>query len=386
MQLSNEEAVALVRRGVEALQQGRAAEARRCFERVTQTGRANVQIWLLHATACRADGDAAAEEEAINQLLLIEPALIRAHIMKADCRSRAGDEQGALKFYESAIRVAEGQQVADDLLPELRRAETTLAESYARLDAGREAALTARGFGPGARSPRFQQSLDISAGRKKIFLQEPTSYYFPGLPQIQFFDTAAFDWVPAVEAATDAIRAELQAVLADGADGFRPYLHHNPDRPRPSNKALVDSADWSALFLCENGVANDAFVARCPQTWAAVQAAPMPRIANSPTVMFSLLAPGARIGAHCGMFNTRLVCHLPLIVPPKCGFRVGNEVREWQEGRLLIFDDSIEHEAWNDSDRDRVVLIFDVWRPELSAQERNEVGALFSGPLAQPAN
>ena len=68
----------------------------------------------------------------------------------------------------------------------------------------------------------------------------------------------------------------------------------------------------------------------------------------------------------------------PLVVPPACGFRVGNEVREWDEGRLIIFDDTIEHEAWNESDRDRVVLIFDIWRPELSAQERREVAALFS--------
>ena len=104
-------------------------------------------------------------------------------------------------------------------------------------------------------------------------------------------------------------------------------------------------------------------------------------MANAPTAMFSLLRPGARITPHNGMFNTRLICHLPLIVPPGCGFRVGNEIREWEVGKLIVFDDSIEHEAWNDSDRDRVVLIFDVWRPELSAQERLEVGALALGTL-----
>jgi aspartyl/asparaginyl beta-hydroxylase (cupin superfamily) len=97
-----------------------------------------------------------------------------------------------------------------------------------------------------------------------------------------------------------------------------------------------------------------------------------------PTVMFSLLKAGARIAPHTGMFNTRLVCHLPLIVPSGCFFRVGNEVREWREGKLFIFDDTIEHEAWNDSGEDRVVLIFDIWRPELSTQERRELTALFS--------
>jgi aspartyl/asparaginyl beta-hydroxylase (cupin superfamily) len=78
------------------------------------------------------------------------------------------------------------------------------------------------------------------------------------------------------------------------------------------------------------------------------------------------------------MYNCRLICHLPLIVPPDCRFRVGNEVREWEEGKLLIFDDTIEHEAWNESDEDRIVLIFDIWRPELTEQERFELTALFS--------
>jgi aspartyl/asparaginyl beta-hydroxylase (cupin superfamily) len=71
------------------------------------------------------------------------------------------------------------------------------------------------------------------------------------------------------------------------------------------------------------------------------------------------------------MVNTRLICHLPLIVPENCGaIRVGNEARHWVEGEMLIFDDSMQHEAWNDSDRERVVLLFDIWRPELSEEER----------------
>jgi aspartyl/asparaginyl beta-hydroxylase (cupin superfamily) len=96
--------------------------------------------------------------------------------------------------------------------------------------------------------------------------------------------------------------------------------------------------------------------------------------------MFSLLRPGARINPHNGVHNARLICHLPLIVPSNCGFRVGNDVREWEEGKILIFDDSIEHEAWNNSDQDRLVLIFDVWRPEIEEQERREITALFQGP------
>jgi aspartate beta-hydroxylase len=67
-----------------------------------------------------------------------------------------------------------------------------------------------------------------------------------------------------------------------------------------------------------------------------------------------------------------------LIVPPGCGFRVGSEVREWQPGTALVFDDTIEHEAWNDSDEQRVVMIFDIWNPFLTPAERDLMSAATS--------
>jgi len=378
MQFSTEDAINLARQGFEALQQGRSAQARQCFERLASTGQANAQIWLLLATACSAENDLEGEEAALDSLLALEPQLVRGQILKADCRAKAGDERSALYFYESALLNAAQQEVREELAPDIRRAEVVVAQWRTRIEAKREAVLIAQGLPPLDRSPRFQQSIDILAGRKQIFVQQPSAYFFPGLPQTQFFDREDFDWVPAVETATDAIREELSGLLAGGGDGFRPYLHHDPNRPRMGDRTLLDDPDWSALFLCENGRRDETAIARCPRTWQAVQAAPGVTMANSPTVMFSLLRPGARIAPHTGMFNTRLVCHLPLVVPPHCGFRVGNEVREWEEGKLIIFDDTIEHEAWNQSDQDRVVLIFDIWRPELSDRERREVAALFS--------
>ena len=380
MQLTNQEAERLIRDGIEALRQGRATDAKERFGRVTQTGRANGQIWLLLATACRAQNDLAGEEAALDHLLAQDPRLLRGHIMKADCRARAGDERAALSFYESALLIAAGQQVPSDLVPELRRAEQWVTQLKARAEEQRESALISHGIPPEGRSPRFQKSLDIISGQKRIFVQEPTGYYFPELPQIQFYDRANFDWVPAIDGATDAIRDELKRHLAEGTESFRPYLRHDSSRPRLDENELLDSREWSALFLCENGQPFEGEIARFPRTWEALQEAPLPRISNSPTIMFSLLRGGARIAPHTGTHNARLICHLPLIVPPGCGFRVGSDVREWEEGKLLIFDDTIEHEAWNDSSEDRVVLIFDIWRPELSEQEKREVSAFFRGP------
>jgi len=116
----------------------------------------------------------------------------------------------------------------------------------------------------------------------------------------------------------------------------------------------------------------------CPDTIAALRHVPHPVICGrSPMALFSLLKPGTHIFPHNGLLNTRLICHLPLIVPDGCRFRVGNEVRAWEEGKLLIFDDSFEHEAWNEGTSRRVVLLFEIWRPEIDAEERAALTALF---------
>ena len=108
--------------------------------------------------------------------------------------------------------------------------------------------------------------------------------------------------------------------------------------------------------------------------------APMPVItAQAPMALFSKLTPGTRIPPHNGVLNTRLICHLPIIVPENCGaLRVGNEERAWVEGQTLIFDDSIQHEAWNHSKEERVVLLFEIWRPELNEEERQLVTWLLA--------
>ena len=381
MQLSTYEAESLLRDGTEALRQGCAAEARTRFERLAAAGSDNARAWLLLAISCRFTHDPEAEEAALNRLLELEPQSVNANVMKGDCRAAGGDEASAIYFYKAALRYAAGVDLPADVAVEARRAEQALAELQDRAHARREALLTRRGVPPAAWSNRFRHLLDLAADRRKLYLQQPTILYYPELPHVQYFDPGDFDWVPAVEAATASIRDELVALLKDGTEDFRAYIQRDAETVRlDANRSLADDKDWSALFLSENGAAVAQVVERCPRTWAAVQSVPpLLRIpGQGPTAMFSLLKAGARIAPHTGMFNTRLVCHLPLIVPPGCRFRVGNDVREWQEGKLMIFDDTIEHEAWNDSSDDRVVLIFDIWRPELSERERHELTALLS--------
>lgn len=382
MQISNQEAERLVREAVGALQSGRPDQARPRLDSVVATGRASAQIWLLLAAVCRAQRDVEAEEKALDEVLAMEPRAVRAMIMKADCRAAAADDRVAATLYKKAINIAgetssPGQSLPADLVAELRRAETAAARIDARYALHMEDSLTAQGLTPESRSYRFQQALDILADRKQVFFQNPTGFFYPELPHVQFYDRADFSWAPAVEAATDTIREELLAVMATGIGDFQPYIRPEPNQPR--YHPLLNKNDWSALFFVENGKLNAETVERCPETWKALQAAPMPWIDGwEPTIMFSLLRAKTVIPAHTGTHNTRLICHLPLIVPPGCGFRVGNQVREWEVGKLILFDDTVEHEAWNNSDEDRVVLIFCIWRPELSEQERREISALFS--------
>jgi aspartyl/asparaginyl beta-hydroxylase (cupin superfamily) len=382
MSMTAQEANQLVREGNAALQAGRAADARDMLERVTAAGFENAELWLLIAAVCRTLGDAAGEEAALDRALALDPRALRAILQKADCRLRAGDDSAAAMLYRKALMLAEGQNVPPQLVAELRRAETMMEELKARFTAHLEGALADLGFPAGHRSPRFEQSLDLRAGRKQVYLQEPTLYYFPELPQVQFFEPEDFAWAAEVEAATDVIRDELRAMLATGREGFLPYIRSEANQPR--EHPLLDRLDWSALFFCENGQRFPEVIASCPRTWEVMQRLPFPDIPRAgPSIMFSLLKPGTRIPAHNGTHNTRLICHLPLIVPPGCFFRVGNETRQWEVGKLIIFDDTIEHEAWNDSAEERVVLIFEVWRPELSAQEQSEVTALFAASQAQ---
>jgi aspartyl/asparaginyl beta-hydroxylase (cupin superfamily) len=141
---------------------------------------------------------------------------------------------------------------------------------------------------------------------------------------------------------------------------------------------MLNNPAWSAYYLWKNGQPVAANVARFPNTMRALRDVPLCHVSQrSPSILFSLLQPGAHIPPHNGLVNTRLVCHLPIIVPGPSRFRVGNETREWREGQAWLFDDTMEHEAWNDSDRARVVLLFDVWRPELSDEERRLVAGLF---------
>jgi len=371
------DALASTAAGFEALKRGDPEAARESFRRVISAGAADSRAWFGLSLAHRHLAAHAEESEALEQALRIDPRHIPSLIAKGDLYARQGDLRAAASYYDAVTKlVASLPSVPAELRNELARVDAARKGIARDFEAHLLAGLSAHGLG-GPGSERFSHAVDLLLGKRQIYLQQPKYFFFPELPQIQFYDRHQFPWVDAVEQETDAIRAELRAILASGS-GFVPYIQRTAHRPVFDTKGLLNNADWGAYYLIQDGAEVPGNVTQCPRTLAALRDVPLCRIAGrTPSVLFSLLRPGARIPPHHGFMNTRLICHLPLIVPPACGLRVGNETRAWTEGELMVFDDSIEHEAWNSSAELRVVLLFDVWRPELSDKERALVGGML---------
>ena len=368
-----------VQAGLSALQAGRHLEAARLLDEAARAEPRHIGVRIGLALARLALGDAAGAEAAIDAALALDPRNIRSLIFKADRLAVSGRARLAGSYYLAALRSADGiPALPADLRPEVERAGRAAAAIAADHEREVMERLRAAGIESPLASPRFSASLDILFGRRRIYVQEPRSYYLPGLAAVEVFDRRSFDWVEAVEAQTDAIRDGLRAELA-GEDRFSAYVEGD-ERPHADAHGMVGNPDWGALYLWRDGAPQPEAQARHPAAVAALAHAPLCDIPGStPSVLFSRLRPRAAIPPHNGLINVRLICHLPLIVPPGGALRVGSRTCSWVEGELLVFDDTIEHEAWNGPHSDRVILLFDIWRPELSEEERAMVRALLAG-------
>ncbi|SEN56003.1 Tetratricopeptide repeat-containing protein [Duganella sp. CF517] len=378
LELAPAHPLALASLGKRAFRYGDHATARRAFERLVQATPDDPQAWINLALACQAQKDEAAEQTAIHNALVADPSNLVALILRANLLERQGKTHQSASVYGAVTQVAPPPAQLDpgmrDAVEHARKYVGDYQAGYGRfLDQFLEQQYQ-RHAGEDLR--RFRESIDIMVGRKRRYDSESMLYHYPGLVPTPFLPRADFPWLDAIEAGTDAIRDEFLAVLQQ-EDGFTPYLTYADDVPHNQFAELNNSPRWSAFHLFKDGVPVEPNAARCPRTMALLGGAPQPEQAGrTPTAMFSLLKPQTRIPPHVGVSNARLVTHLPLIVPPGCGFRVANETREWVPGRAWVFDDTIEHEAWNDSDKLRVVLIFDIWHPHLSPAERDMISAM----------
>lgn len=323
-------------------------------------------------------GEHAQALPAFEQALQLSADAFLVRLCYAESLDAVGRGDDALPMYFAAVHAAQAKGRWLDqhsTAPELR---SRVIAAMARIDQGRHALFAAAvqplidRFGEAALR-RVTAALRIYLGlqpRPADDGQRPTFLYVPDLDPSPYLGAARFPWYARLQAATEGICNEVRQVLAS-RQAVQPFLDFsNGATPQDYLSAKHGDGAWDAYFFYRHGVAHAENLQRCPVTAAALAHVPLTRIdLHAPEVLFSILAPGTTIKPHYGVSNSRVVTHLPLIVPPECALEVSGIAHHWQVGQLVTFNDTCLHQAWNHSDQLRVVMILDTWHPDLEEAE-----------------
>lgn len=331
-----------------------------------------------------ASGDFEAAAVHLGRALALAPRMFLARLRLGIALEQLGRPDEALTAYFVAVRTAQeqGRWLSDATTAPGLREPVKYAMTYA--NAGRKRLFDAaleplRDRYGRSELLRVDRALAIHLGLEPMPSidprQRPLFLYFPDVPSQPYYPRERFPWHETLETAAAAVREELLAVLA-GEQSLESFL--GVDRPEQAQSMLRGTdgreAAWDAYFFHRHGDRYEEHCAACPRTSALLDAVPLVRIRDhAPEALFSVLRPGTHILPHRGVTNTRLVTHLPLIVPTDCALRVGGQIHAWREGNCVTFDDTFEHEAWNRSQSTRVVLILDSWNPDLTEAEQAAV-------------
>ena len=271
-------------------------------------------------------------------------------------RMRMGDTEAAAQSYQRALEI-----------------NPTYMEAYVNLDSvllklGR--LQECRDWAQRAVSARF--------GFWEHALQRPP-HFVPGLRSRPWWDPQQFAWARDLEANFEPIKQELLALLGANAE-------HRP-RGMPAawgsvggrskhDRSLVQAGDWKEFVLLGNSEKVGQNLSRVPVTAACLSRAPSVLQMAAHGVgetLFSVISPGTHLRPHCGSTNGRLTAHFGLVVPDGCEIRCGEEVRTWEEGKVIVFDDSYEHEVWHRGQGARIVLLINFWHPDVPPQARRPI-------------
>lgn len=362
-----------------SLAMGNVVEARGILEEASRFDPPEPEFWHRLATVRKLAGAPIQAIDAIDRALALAPLdfvglLMRAHLLDSIGHSEAGEAYGR------ALAQPRPELLPPMLQRTIARAEAAWVAHQQTLTGRLGAAIEASGVdltpSERRRAERFASNI---ARTTRAYHSEATHFAWPGLREAEFHDRAAFPWLEQLESLTPEIRAEVDSVAKAPEASLVPYVKYSDSEPLAQWRELNHNRDWTAIHLIERGARVDANAARCPVTMDFLAQMDQPQIAGcAANAMFSLLAPRTLIPPHVGVANFRLLCHLPLIVPAPCWFRVGAETRDFAEGQAWVFDDTIEHEAKNATDALRVILIFDIWHPDLSPAERTAITAAVS--------
>jgi aspartyl/asparaginyl beta-hydroxylase (cupin superfamily) len=334
--------------GIHALQKGDVQGGIKRLESARKAAPDDLFVLMTLCDVYRQTGDNDAERDVIDAALAVDAYFAPALLAKGSWFERAGQATLAATTYANALKISPPEpQWPDAYRAQLAHAKRVSEEFSSAFRSYLSDALAEKIDAlPSALAERWHEAVSLRARCSQPYVSESNQLHVPRLPAIPFYDPADFPFFRDLEAKTDVIREELLA---------------------------------STLQLWRYGEPLQENLEKCPETAKALQEAPLATIDGvCPNALFSALAPNTHIPPHHGESNARLVAHLPLIIPEKCFIRVGFETREWNVGEILVFDDTLEHEARNDSDELRVVLIFDVWNPFLTPEEREIVNLMAS--------
>lgn len=349
------------------------AGARLLLGLLVQQDRGNYTAWMKLAAMANAMGDVQAALDAADGALAVHALDFMALMLRATQLHALGRYEESGNTYGRALAQAPAS-VPPQLVPVLKTAQ----QRYAHWQQQQFEKLVSAVKRVTPVTAKIEKFIASALHMEPMEREGPTHYCYPGLGEDGFYDRSLFSWFSQLEAATDTLEAEFKVIVDTEAAELVPYIQYPDGVPLDQWSALNNNHNWTAIHLLQNGRRIENNVRHCPHTMALLQELPQPQIAGAgPNAMFSLLAAGAQIPPHTGIANTRLVCHLPLIVPEGCWFRVGDDQRNWKRGAAWAFDDTVDHEAMNSSDKLRVVFIFDIWHPSLDETERAAVSAVI---------
>ncbi len=229
---------------------------------------------------------------------------------------------------------------------------------------------------------RVETALQVYLGESPIApsdpRQKPKFFYMPGLPDGPYHDPWLQPWTASLVAQWQAIRQEALTIMAEDAL-FESFLDLKPGQQATEYVSGTSARPaWDAFFFYRHGQKFKEHHSRCPVTSAFLEGIELCRVEHqAPEICFSLLRAGSTIMPHYGVTNTRLVYHLPLVIPPGCALQiVDGPPHAWREGEPMMFDDTYQHGACNPSQEDRLILLMDCWNPFVRPPEKLAVKAL----------
>lgn len=379
-----DDVVALTILGRIALRDGDATLALAHLVRAARLNPADAFVQMFLGRAYALGGDHGAATSALEDAVRLDADLPIARLHLAAALERSNEPQRAVLQYARALNNAQSRGLwlnADTTPPALR----PLIEHGVQVVRGMRRETLARVLDPLERQygrdslRRVERCLRVHLREELVDYpderQRPTFLYFPELPAQAYLDRALFAWIETLEANTARIRQELMDLLPSPAGRERVFTTQEIEQQ--NLRGSTEAPSWNGYYLFRHGDRRDDNCVSCPVTASMLELLPLSHVReHAPEVLFSVFTAGTHLLPHRGVTNTRLVGHLPLIIPENCALKVGGELHEWQEGRAVVFDDTYEHEAWNRSQQIRVVLIFDIWNPHLTEVERAAIAAL----------